>query len=55
MEWNDDLEDQNSAAFKEFSRVFEEEVKGPYIPEMYITKFEGKRSRKQSSRFLHRI
>ena len=26
MKWNDDLEDQNSAAFKELSRVFEEEV-----------------------------
>lgn len=25
--WNDDLEDQNSAAFKELSREFEKEVR----------------------------
>ena len=30
MKWNDDLEDQNSAAFKELSSVFEKEVNTPY-------------------------
>ena len=38
MKWNDDLEDQNSAAFKELSHVFEEEVNGVHILEMYLTK-----------------
>jgi len=42
MKWNDDLENQNSAAFKQLSRVFEEEVNGLHILKMYSTKGKAK-------------